>query len=250
VRRIVGSDEFINGINRWCLWLADANPAEHRTMPKVMERVKQVEQHRRSSTRPATIRLAETPALFGEIRQPVRDYLIVPKLSSERRRYIPIGFMRKEVIASDLCLTIADAMLYHFGVLTSAMHMVWVRQVCERFKNDYRYSNNLVYNNFPWPENPTDAQRERVESLAQAVLVARAEYPSSTLADLYDPLTMPRSLLDAHRRLDAAVDRCYRTAPFTNELNRLEFLFNLYRKYTQPLIGATERPRRPRRRRA
>jgi hypothetical protein len=226
----------------------DATPAELRSMPEVMKRIEQVKQHRLASDRPTTRKLADVPYLFGEIRQPASDYLLIPSASSESRKYIPIEFMRSEVIASNLCLTITNATIYHFGVLTSAMHMAWVRTVGGRLKGDYRYSNNLVYNNFPWPENPTDAQRARVEREAQAVLDARAEFPNETFAALYGPLTMPRSLLEAHRRLDAAVDRCYHPAPFTNELNRLEFLFDLYRKYTLPLIGVSEQSRRRRRR--
>ncbi len=131
-----------------------------------------------------------------------------------------------------------DASLYHFGVLTSAMHMAWMRQVCGRLKSDYRYSNNLVYNNFPWPEAPSPVQIERVEKAAQKVLDVRAEFADSTLADLYDPDAMPKKLLDAHRALDAAVDLCYRPAAFKTELERLKFLFDLYRKYTEPLIRA------------
>lgn len=146
-----------------------------------------------------------------------------------------MGFLPKTVIASNLGLTIANATPYHFGVLTSAMHMAWMRQVCGRLEGRYRYSNNLVYNNFPWPEAPTDKQQAKVEQCAQAVLDARAAFPDSTLADLYDPNTMPRRLLTAHQALDAAVDACYRAASFKTELERLEFLFALYRKYTEPL---------------
>lgn len=235
IRQLLGSQEFINGEDRWCLWLKDASPAELRALPEVMKRVEKVRKYRLDSTREATRKLAAVPYLFGEIRQPESEYIIIPKVSSERRRYIPIGFLEKEVIATDLGLTIANATLYHFGVLTSAMHMAWMRQVCGRLKSDYRYSNNLVYNNFPWPEAPTDKQRAKVEQCAQAVLDARAAFPDSTLADLYDPNSMPKQLLTAHQALDTAVDACYRSASFKTELERLEFLFALYRKYTEPL---------------
>lgn len=241
VRRLLGSQEFINGEDRWCLWLKDASPAELRSMPEVMKRVERVKQYRLESSREATRRLAAAPYSFGEIRQPESDYIIVPKVSSERRKYIPIGFLSKEIITTDLGLTISDATLYHFGVLTSAMHMAWMRQVCGRLKSDYRYSNNLVYNNFPWPEVPTEKQQAKVEHCAKAVLDARAAFPDSTLADLYDPNSMPKRLLDAHRALDAAVDACYRAASFKSDLERLEFLFTLYRKYTEPLADVARK---------
>lgn len=241
VRRLLGSEEFINGKERWCLWLKDAAPAELRQIPEVMKRVERVKKYRLESSREATRKLAAVPYLFGEIRQPESDYIIIPKVSSERRKYIPIGFLPKEVITTDLGLTIADATLYHFGVLTSAMHMAWMRQVCGRLKSDYRYSNNLVYNNYPWPAAPTAAQQAKVERAAQAVLDARAAFPDATLADLYDPNAMPKRLLNAHRALDAAVDACYRSSAFKTDLDRLKFLFALYREYTAPLTAAATR---------
>ena len=157
----------------------------------------------------ATVRLAEVPSLFAEIRQPEGDYLLVPRVSSENRRYVPIGFMPSEVVVNDLVSIVPNATLYHFGVMTSQMHNAWMRQICGRLKSDYRYSNNLVYNNFPFPKNITDKQREKVEQAAQAVLDARAQFAEATLADLYDPDAMPPELLKAHRDLDAAVDACY-----------------------------------------
>ncbi|HEY3243567.1 MAG TPA: type IIL restriction-modification enzyme MmeI [Phycisphaerae bacterium] len=166
IRRLVGSHEFINGESRWCLWLVDASPAELRAMPEVMHRIAQVRRHRAASARPTTRRLATIPALFGEIRQPTGRYLLVPSVSSERRPYIPIGFMPPSVIASNLALMVPSATLYHFGVLASAMHMARARQVCGRLKSDYRYSNKLVYNNFPWPQQPTEKQKSAVEQLA------------------------------------------------------------------------------------
>jgi hypothetical protein len=241
VRRILGSQEFINGENRWCLWLKDATPGEIRTMPEIMRRVEAVRKFRMQSKKAVTVRQAEIPSLFAEIRQTGSDYLLVPRVSSEQRRYIPIGFLTREVIVNDLVSIVPNATHYHFGVLTSAMHMAWMRQVCGRLKSDYRYSNNLVYNNFPWPETPTLDRQERVAKAARQVLDVRAEFPGATLADLYDPDAMPKQLLDAHRALDAAVDLCYRPAAFKTELERLKFLFDLYRKYTEPLIRAAAR---------
>jgi hypothetical protein len=174
--------------------------------------------------------------LFGEIRQPSSDYLLVPGVSSENRKYIPIGFLSKNIIASDLARTIPQATRYMFGIMTSLMHMTWVKYVCGRLKSDFRYSNSLVYNNFPWPEASTEKQKAAVEEAAQAVLDARAQFPNSSLADLYDPNTMPPVLVKAHQQLDKAVDLCYRPQPFPNETKRIEFLFELYDKYTAGLF--------------
>ncbi len=244
VRRILGSQEFINGENRWCLWLKDAAPGEIRTMPEIMRRVEAVRKFRMQSKKAATVRQAEIPSLFAEIRQTDIDYLLVPLVSSEHRKYIPLGFFTGGVIVNNLASIVPGATLYHFGVLTSAMHMAWMRQVCGRLESRYRYSNSLVYNNFPWPETPTLDRQERVAKAAQKILDVRAEFADSTLADLYDPDAMPKQLLDAHRALDAAVDLCYRPAAFKSELERLRFLFDLYRNYTEPLIRAMAQPPR------
>lgn len=176
VRRFVGSEEFINGIDRWCLWLVDASPKELREMPELMKRVEGVREHRNNSARETTRNLGATPTLFGEIRQPAKCYLIIPSVSSENRPYIPMDFAQPSLIASNLVLMVPGATNFHFGVLTSAIHMAWVRQVCGRLKSDYRYSNRLVYNNFPWPQTPSDAQKAAVEKAAQAVLDARAQF--------------------------------------------------------------------------
>lgn len=237
VRRLYGSEEFINGINRWCLWLVDCTAAELRRMPEVLKRVAAVKKHRLASTRATTRRLAETPALFGEIRQPRTKYLLIPSVSSEARPYIPVGFCKSEVIASNLALVVPGAALFHFGVVTSAMHMAWVRQVCGRLKSDFRYSNKLVYNNFPWPPDASDKQKAAVESAAQAVLDARAQFKGQTLADLYDPHAMPKALRDAHKDLDRAVDKCYRSAAFDSERVRVEYLFDLYQHLNAPLTA-------------
>jgi hypothetical protein len=262
VRRFVGSHEFINGESRWCLWLVEAAPAELRGMPEIVQRIEQVRRHRAASPRDTTRKLARSPALFGEIRQPGGRYLLIPSVSSEHRPYIPMGFMSASVIASNLALLVPSAALYHFGVLSSAMHVAWVRQVCGRLKSDIRYSNRLVYNNFPWPPAPTTSRTATVERLAQRVLDMRIELGDgragflpatasdatpSSLADLYDPLTMPAKLAKAHADLDRAVDRCYRPQPFTSERQRLEYLFNLYEQLIAPLTAPT-RPRKARRR--
>ena len=237
---LVSAHEFLNGKNRWCLWLKDAAPHELRALPQVTKRVGNVRTFRLASKKATTVRLADAPALFAEIRQPGSDYVLVPRHSSENRRFIPIAFFSKDHIVSDSCAAVPNATLYHFGVLTSTMHMAWTRQVCGRLKGDYRYSNNIVYNNFPWPENPTPAQKQRVEGAAQTVLDARAQFQTSTLADLYDPNTMPKALFDAHRKLDLAVDACYRSKAFSSELERLAFLFELYKHYTEPLTHTAE----------
>lgn len=237
---MMSAHEFINGENRFCLWLKDALPTEWRNLSAVMERVQSVRDFRLKSTKAATVRLADVPYLFGEIRQPKSDYVLIPCHSSEHRKYVPIGFFDKNVIFNNSCASVPNATLYHFGVLTSIMHNAWMRQVCGRLESRYRYSNNLVYNNFPFPKEPTDKQRERVEYTAQGILDARLKFPGATLADLYDPLTMPKDLLDAHRANDEAVDACYGKQRFKNELERLEFLFDLYRKYTEPLTVIEE----------
>lgn len=246
IRPILSAHEYINGKERYCLWLKGASPAEWRGLPKVVERVEAVRRFREKSDRAATRKLALTPYLFGELRQPESDFVLIPLHSSENRAYIPMGFFNKNHILNNSCAAVPNASLYHFGVLTSAMHMTWMRQVCGRIKSDYRYSINLVYNNFPWPDQLKAEQMARVEKAAQTVLDARNLFPDSSLADLYDPLSMPKELLDAHRELDTAVDRCYRSQPFTTELNRLEFLFSLYKKYTEPLLPVEKKTARKR----
>jgi hypothetical protein len=179
-----------------------------RKMPLVAERVEKVRQMRLASPKEATRKSADTPTLFQENRQPETDYIIIPSVSSERRRYIPVGFMDKSTIASNLVLIIPNATLYHFGVITSNVHMAWVRAVCGRLEMRYRYSNDIVYNNFPWPA-ATDEQKAEIEKLAQGVLDARNAYPDHSLADLYDPNFMPIELLKAHQNLDRAVMKLY-----------------------------------------
>ncbi len=243
VRRYVGSDEFINNIPRYCLWLKDAEPADLRKSSFISERLKQVKIFRESSTRKDTRELASNPSQFAFVSHNESEYIIIPSVSSERRKFIPIGFMPHNVIASNLCLIIPNASLYHFGILTSTMHMAWVKTVCGRLESRFRYSNSVVYNNYSWPENPTDKQVKAIETAAQKVLDARLEFPNSSLADLYDPLTMPQALIKAHNELDKAVDLAYRPQPFTSEANRMVFLFELYEKYTADLF-TKEKPKK------
>lgn len=229
----LGAKEFLNGGERWCLWLTDIQPEQLRNMPVLFRRIEMVKTFRLLSKRKDTRKLAETPTLFSFISHPNSTYLLIPRHSSETRAIIPMGYMPAEMIAGDSCLIIPKATLFHFGVLQSKMHMSWVKSVCGRIKSDYRYSNALVYNNFPWPENISDELEATIKKAGQAVLDARTAHPKATLADLYDPLSMPKDLLDAHKALDHAVDRAYGTRSFKTEQERLEFLFGLYRKYTE-----------------
>jgi hypothetical protein len=240
IRPFSGGDDLINGYRRWCLWLVDVPASALRASTAVMEKVAAVRAFRAASGRAATVALAKTPALFGEIRQPKDQYLFVPKTSSERRAYIPMAFAPATLIINNTSLFIEGASSYHFGILTSEMHMAWVRQVCGRLKSDFRYSNKLVYNNFPWPQEATDKQQAAVTAAAEHVLATRATFKGQTLADLYDPLTMPKALRDAHKDLDRAVDKCYRSAPFTSERQRVEYLFGLYQQLTSPLVPVSK----------
>lgn len=235
IKRLISAKEFINGIDRWCIWLVNCTPSELKNMPLVMERVKKVKEMRMKSIDPGANKLADFPATFRDKKNPSK-YILIPSSTSENRKYIPIGFFGKNEIAHNSCHIIAGGNLYTFGMITSLMHMIWVKYVCGKLKSDYRYSNDIVYNNYPWPENPTAKQIKTVEEKAQKVLDVRKEFPESSLADLYDPLTMPPALVKAHLDLDKAVDLCYRSQPFPNETKRIEYLFELYEKYTKPLF--------------
>ena len=186
VKRLIGAKEYINNKPRYCLWLKDVSPFELRKMPIVLERMEAVRKMRMASSDAATRRLADCPHLFRETNNP-ETYIVVPSVSSERRRYVPMGFLRADTIPTNLVLIIPNATLYHFGILESNVHMAWMRAVCGRLKSDYRYSKDIVYNNFPWP-TPTEQQKQKIEQTAQAILDARALYPDSSLADLYDDL--------------------------------------------------------------
>lgn len=235
-KRFISGDDFINNNIRWCIWLKNVDPKEIRLIPEFKDKFELVRKFRLDSTRLGTKKMADLPYLFAEERQPKEDFLLIPKVSSENRKYIPIAYLTKDYIVSDKTFIIPNTELFHFGILTSQMHNVWMRYTCGRLKSDYSYSNTIVYNNFPWPENPTDKQKETVEKAAQAVLDARAQFPESSLADLYDPNTMQPVLVKAHQALDKAVDLCYRPQPFPNEAKRIEFLFELYDKYTAGLF--------------
>ena len=229
----VGAEEFIKGKKRYCLWLQGANPSDLRKCPRVMERIERVKTMRLSSTAESTRKMAETPTLFAQITQDIgRPFIIVPSVSSEKRKYVPIGFMSPEVIASNLVFVISDASVYHFGVLTSAVHNAWMRQVCGRMKSDYRYSKDIVYNNFPWP-NPTEPHKQKIEQTAQGILDARALYPDSSLADLYDNLTMPPELRKAHRANDIAVMEAYGFRKDMTDPEIVTELFKMYQELTE-----------------
>ncbi len=226
IKPLISAKEFLNGQKRWCLWLVNITPAELRKMPNVLKRVEAVKQMRLNSKDKGTQRHADTPTLFRDRNNP-DTFIVIPSTTSENRKYIPMGFFDKDSIANNSCHIIPNGTLYHFGVLMSAMHMAWVKYVCGRLKSDYRYSKDIVYNNYPWAE-ATPKQVAKIEQCAQAVLDARAQYPTSTLADLYDPLTMPPALLKAHNALDKAVDATYRSAAFATNAARIEFLFEMY----------------------
>ncbi len=294
-RRWIGSEEFINGIERWCLLLRDCPPDQLRKMPEAMKRIEAVRASRLASKRTSTIKLAKTPTRFQVENFPTVPFLVIPEVSSEKRYYIPMAFMSPaQMVCSNKVRLLPSATLFHFGVLTSAMHMDWMRHVTGRLKSDYQYSVKLVYNNFPWPqldvsipdygtpcadencvkeaaarsywtsyhegsveEEAKAKERHRagllkgdakkvatVEAKAQAVLDVREKYPRSTLADLYDPSSMPSDLVKAHADLDRAVDRCYRTAPFTSDRQRVEFLFALYESLTAPLLPVEKKLRK------
>lgn len=209
IKKLVGSSEFIHNKVRWCLWLVGVSPSTIKSMPEVMKRIEAVQKMRLSSTKKATRESAKTPTLFQEVRQPRNGkYLLVPSVSSNKRKYIPIGFLDKETISTNLVYIIPKANLYHFGILISNVHMAWTRAVCGRLGIGYRYSKDIVYNNFPWC-TPTEKQKEKIEQTAQAILDARALYPDSSLADLYDELTMPPELRKAHQQNDRAVMQAY-----------------------------------------
>ena len=226
----LGADEFINGKKRYCLWLVNASPAEMRKLPLVMKRVEAVKQMRLASSKEATRNWAAYPYLFTENRQPESgNYLLIPRVSSERRGYIPIGYVPSDIIASDAVQLVPNATLYEFGILTSLVHNAWTRAVCGRLKSDYRYSNDIVYNNFPWC-TPTEEQKAKIEKTAQAILDARAKYPDSSLADLYDETLMPPDLRKAHQENDKAVMQAYGFNLKMTESECVAELFKLYEK--------------------
>jgi hypothetical protein len=245
IKEFIGGYELMNNTKRYCLWLKECPPGELRKMPAIMERLEQVKKSRLNSATQSVKDYASRPALFTQDRQPMVDYLAMPRVSSVNRKYIPIAFLNSDVIAHEKLIIIPNANLFLFGILMSSMHMAWTSVICGRLKSDYSYS-PAVYNNFPFPLNSTELQISSIESAAQAVLDARAQFPDSSLADLYDPLTMPPVLMKAHQHLDKVVDQCYRAQPFTNDSDRMNFLFELYEKYTAGLFTkeATKKPKK------
>ncbi len=234
IRELIGADEFLHGGTRWCLWLVGADPTLIRSIPDIRERIGNVRSFRLASKKVPTQKAANRPSEFAEIRQPSGSYIVIPMHTSETRTYVPFGFFTAESIVHNSCTCIPDAGLFEFGLISSLMHMAWLAHIGGRLESRYRYSNGLVYNTFPWPD-ATPAQRDKVEGLAQGVLDARAAHPTSSLADLYDPDTMPANLRRAHVALDTAVDRLYRPTPFATDRDRVEHLFGRYEALVSPL---------------
>ncbi len=243
IRRFWSAEEFINNKTKWCFWLKDVPPDIIKSSTILKERISKIKAFRLKSSRGKTHDMADFPFLFGEERQPNENFLLIPKVSSENRKYIPIGYMTSKDIITDKVFSFPNANLYHFGILTSRMHMVWMKYTCGRLESRYSYSNTIVYNNFPWVEGISGKQVKVIETASQKILDARLEFPNSSLADLYDPLTMPPALAKAHNELDKAVDLAYRPQPFTSEANRMMFLFELYEKYTADLF-TKEKPKK------
>ena len=234
VRNFLGATEFINGQERYCLWLKEANPSVVRKCPIIQKRIEEVRNERLKSAKASTRKWAESPTLFTEDRQPDADYILVPRHSSEKRVYLPMGFISKDVICGDANLLIPNATTYDFGILTSILHMAWMRVVCGRIKSDYRYSADIVYNNFPWPE-ATEEQKQKISDFAQRVLDARALHPDWSLADLYHPDFMPQDLRRAHKELDKAVLKLYGLKPDIDEMDIVRHLLGLYKRYLKEL---------------
>ena len=259
-------EEFINGEARYCLWLPECSPQTLRSLPEVMKRIEAVKAMRLASTKAPTRELAQTPSIFAEIRQPKTNYLALPRVSSERRVYIPIAYATTELIAGDKLQTIPNASLFEFGVITSNMHMAWMRTTCGRLKSDYQYSAKITYNNFPWPEFTAKTPKNKantpvagvnnayaaIENAAKTVLDVRAGFQTgaqpASLADLYDPLTMPPLLLKAHQKLDAAVDKAYEASggkkAYKSDAERVAFLFELYQRLTSLLPADVAKTKR------
>jgi len=233
IRPFMMGKDFIDRKPRFCLWMNGANPSLLRQCPKVMERIARVKVFRQTSNRTSTLKAAEQPSLFGAPFECTTNYVALPKVSSENRKYIPMDYLTPDIIPGDKLFCMQDASLYHFGVLTSNVHMAWMRAVCGRLKSDYSYSNTIVYNNFPWP-TPTEEQRQRIEQTAQGILDARALYPDSSLADLYDELTMPVELRRAHQENDKAVMHAYGfPVKSMTESQCVAELFKMYQQLTK-----------------
>jgi len=243
VRKFIGSDELINNYHRYCFWLKDAKPNDIKNNSEIKSRVEGVRIFRERSPKTATRKWAETPTLFMEDRQPDSDYLMIPVVSSELRKYIPIGFLTKDIIANYSSFILPNATIFEFGIISSLMHNIWTQNICGKLEGRIRYSNTLGYNNFPFPENPTDKQIKAIEEKAQIIIDIRNEFSSNSLAELYDQSSMPPLLVKAHNELDKSVDLAYRPQAFTSEAKRMEFLFELYEKYTADLF-TKEKPKK------
>lgn len=238
IKKFIGSEEFLYNKEKYCLWLVEATPSDIKANSEIYKRVQKVRETRKESKRPTTNKLASTPNLFGEIRQPKTDYIIFPEVTSEKREYIPVGIESKNTITSNKNYTIASSSLFVFGILSSKMHITWTKYVCGRLESRFQYSTGIVYNNYPWPVSISKKNKELVESAAQKILDIRDEYLDSgnCIAKLYDINLMPSELLKAHQQLDKLVDKCYREAPFTTEPKRIEYLFDLYDTYTSGMF--------------
>ena len=241
IKKLVSGKEFLNGLNRYCFWIVDSFE-EIKNLPILKAKIKKCQEMRLQSSFAETRKLADRPYQFRDIKNP-KTFIVIPATSSENRKYIPFAFFDDNHIPSNSVYIIPEATIYHFGILTSLMHMAWVKTVCGRLKSDFRYSKDIVYNNFPWPENPTEKQIANIEAKAQRVLDVRLSFPSSSLADLYGNLTIPPALIKAHNELDKAVDLAYRSVAFTSEANRMVYLFELYEKYTANLF-TTQKPKK------
>lgn len=256
IKPFISAHEYLHGEQRWVLWLVDADPREIKALPLVLERVEAVAKFRRKS-KAASTRDYPYPSLFRQVTQPTSDYVLIPGHTSENRNYIPFGFFARDTIIGNSCFSLPNATLFHFGVISSGMHMAWVRYTCGRLESRYRYSKDIVYNNFPWPQPLADKARDTIEAAAQDVLDARAQFPDATLADLYDPLTMPPALVKAHQALDRAVDAAYVAAEkaegrkppkLASDAERVAFLFERYQALTSLLPA--EKPKRATRKRS
>ena len=228
-----GSQEFINRCPRYCLWLGECTPSELRKMPEALKRVEAVRELRLASKSAGTVKLADKPTRFHVENMPKGNYIVIPEVSSEKRKYVPMGFMTPDILCSNLVKIVPDVTLYHFGVLISNVHMAWMRAVCGRLEMRYRYSKDIVYNNFPWP-TPTDEQKAKIEQTAQAILDARNLYPNDSLADLYDERTMPPELRRAHQQNDKAVMQAYGfSIRDTTESTCVAALMKMYQQLVQ-----------------
>jgi hypothetical protein len=235
IKPLISAKEFLNNELRWCFWLVNADPSEIRKIPALMKRIENVKKFRAASVAPSTQKFAAFPTLFRDKNNP-DSFIVIPSTTSENRSYIPMGFFDKNYIANNSCHTIPNGDLFILGNLTSQMHMTWVKYVCGRLKSDFRYSKDIVYNNYPFPQQVSETNQQKVAEAAQKVLDTRAKYEQSSLADLYDPLSMPPDLVKAHVQLDKAVDLCYRPQAFVSELGRIEYLFGLYEQLTAPMF--------------